>query len=522
MSLASDTLYFRVIEPDSPESPDKANLPDGWNLEEISSRIERQTFYDTFESQAYRARMLVVRKKGRLEVTSIETGKVLADAQFPKTPSSFFPEDLDDERAKELLLGCSDLRAFMKICSVEVTISSRKVLDENQKTVAIMNSESLELADGKTVVPFVRFFSFTPLRGYHKELARILRALPEPVDAYRITGFSERFLQIVNASGNLLGAYSSKLKLQLDPEVTIHKNIRKLLHFTTSLMRINEKGIRNDIDTEFLHDYRVAIRRTRSILRQFKGVFEPHRTAWALKELREIGKRSNRLRDLDVYLLRQDEYLSLLPPELRPDLVRFFSNLSDERRQIHRQLCAYLSGNDYRNFMTEWEEFISCEELPDQETAPESAISTRIVAVKAIRKAWKKVIVHGRKCRSEKNSKELHELRIDCKRLRYLFEFFSSLFPSRTGTRLVDHLKELQDNLGEFVDVSVQLEFMLEKIQSLTTRKDSVRQAAAIGGLAVELYRRQEKARNRFGETFDSFDDEQNRNLFDEIITSLQ
>jgi CHAD domain-containing protein len=228
------------------------------------------------------------------------------------------------------------------------------------------------------------------------------------------------------------------------------------------------------------------------------------------------------LRDSDVYLLRQAEYLAILPPELRPDLVRFFNDLSDERDLLHRQFCSYLSGNEYRNFMNEWKEFITCEKLPDQESAPESALSTRIVAFKAIRKAWKKVIVHGRRSRSEENSRELHELRIDCKRLRYLLEFFASLFPAKTGARLVEHLKELQENLGDFVDVSLQLAFMLDRIETLGSRKGGAGQAAAIGGLTVELYRRQEKARNRFGETFDSFDDEKTRDLFDEIITSLQ
>ena len=38
-------------------------------------------------------------------------------------------------------------------------------------------------------------------------------------------------------------------------------------------LRINEDGVRKDLDSEFLHDFRVAVRRTRSALSQIKGVF---------------------------------------------------------------------------------------------------------------------------------------------------------------------------------------------------------------------------------------------------------
>ncbi|NTV01472.1 MAG: CHAD domain-containing protein [Chlorobiaceae bacterium] len=522
MNPVADTIYFRVIEPDSPELPSRDNLPDNWKIEKIATRKERHTYYDTFESHAYHKGLLVVRKRGRLEVVSLETGNVSGETRFPKTPSSFLPACLDNDRVKELLLGCTGVRAFMRICSIDVGISSWKVLDENLKTVAIMNSESLRLADAETAEPFARFFSLSPLRGYHKELARLLRALPEPVDTYRITGFRERYLQITKAAGHPIGGYSSKLRLQLDPETTIHENVRRLLQFTISVMIANETGIRNDIDTEFLHDFRVATRRARSILRQVRSVFDPHRTAWALALLREFGKRTNTLRDHDVCLLRKDEYLAILPSELRPGLEIFYRELSDERRQLHRQLCAYLAGAEYRNAMQEFGAFISCGELPDQELAPCSALPTKTAACKTIGKAWKKVIVHGRRIASRSDDKELHELRIECKRLRYLLEFFSSLLPAKASSGLIGHLKELQENLGDFVDVSVQIGFMLRKLESLGKRENGVRQAAAIGGLIVALYRRQEKARESYRETFARFDDEQTGELFEKILTSLQ
>ncbi len=522
MNALPDTLYFRVLESCSPEPAPGTNLPEGWRLDRISSRKERQTFYDTFENHAYQKGLLVVRKKGHIEVCRLDTGKCLAETAFPGTPHSFFPASLPEGKAREMLMDCSSIRAFMRQSSIDVMISSWRVLDDNQKTVAILNSESLHPADLNNSDAFARFHAITPLKGYHRELARILQALPEPVDAYRINGFRERYMHIIESGGNVVGGYSAKIRLQLDPEATIHESVRRLLQFATSVMQANEQGIRKDIDTEFLHDYRVALRRSRSILRQLMGIFDPHRTAWALAGLRELGKKTNQLRDNDVCLMRKERYLQMLPPALRPALTIFFDDLSNERRVLQRQFCNHLSSIEYRKFMTEWEAFITEEPLPDQELAPNSALSTKSVAAKAIRKAWKKVIVHGRRVGAEAADGDLHELRIDCKRLRYLLEFFVSLFPPKASGRLLAHLKELQENLGEFVDISVQLDFLLGRLESINATRDGIRLAAAIGSLTSSLYREMEMARNTFGETFSRFDDEQTRDQFDELSTSLE
>ncbi|NTU92916.1 MAG: CHAD domain-containing protein [Chlorobiaceae bacterium] len=521
MDTHPDTLYFRTIGSDGPEPTPGSTLPGEWNLVPISSRNERHSFYDTFENHAFQKGMLVVRRKGHLEVTGLDNGKVLAETEFKGTPAAFFPESLPEGAARELLLQCSSLRAFMKTCSVEISISSWRILDDNQKTIAILNSETMRPSGETTSTPFARFHSITPLKGYHRELARMLRALPEPVDAYRVTDFRERVLLMLKSCDHIIGDYSSKLRLQLDPEATVHENVRRLLQFTTSVMKSNETGIRQHIDTEFLHDYRVAIRRSRSIVRLLRGVFDPHRTAWLLGGLRDLGKRTNQLRDRDVYLLRDEAYTRLLPQRLRPALDRFFDELETERKQLHRKFCHYLASREYRTFMQGLETVMSDVAMPDQELAPNAALPTRTVASRSIRKSWKKVIIHGRKIGTGTPDSELHELRIHCKKLRYLLEFFSSLFPPKEVGRLVGDMKELQETLGDFVDLSVQIEFLLGRLGTLPHDRAGIDEAAALGGLVSALYRKQAHARKKFGETFEKFDDEQTRDLFDNLINSL-
>ena len=53
-------------------------------------------------------------------------------------------------------------------------------------------------------------------------------------------------------------------------------------------------------------------------------------------------------------------------------------------------------------------------------------------------------------------AEDLHELRKVGKELRYLLEFFASLYPPEVGKPFVKTLKGLQDQLGRFQDHEVQ------------------------------------------------------------------
>ena len=100
----------------------------------------------------------------------------------------------------------------------------------------------------------------------------------------------------------------------------------------------------------------------------------------------------------------------------------------------------------------------------------------------------------------------LHRLRIDCKKLRYLLEFFRSLYDAEEMDRLIKPLKQLQDNLGDFNDYEVQQksleDFAEQMIESGTT---PARTLMAMGRLVERLEAGQEKERKRFAQRFGQF-----------------
>jgi CHAD domain-containing protein len=113
----------------------------------------------------------------------------------------------------------------------------------------------------------------------------------------------------------------------------------------------------------------------------------------------------------------------------------------------------------------------------------------------------------------------LHDLRIDCKKLRYLLEFFVSLFPAEEMKQLIKQLKGLQENLGDFNDLSVQQEFLGDYLAGITPRTpQSVMLAAATGGLISRLAADHQRVRSEFLGVFKVFGSKENRARFETLF----
>ena len=131
------------------------------------------------------------------------------------------------------------------------------MLDAEEKTVARLRTESVD--DGTSQL------RIQPLRGYDAEADRIARLLA------RVDGFSA-----VSATPyDLALTHAESQPRQREPpecEAASRKRLRRcaiaemLTEFAAAIEE-NVPGTIASIDTEFLHDLRVAVRRTRSILK---------------------------------------------------------------------------------------------------------------------------------------------------------------------------------------------------------------------------------------------------------------
>ena len=113
----------------------------------------------------------------------------------------------------------------------------------------------------------------------------------------------------------------------------------------------------------------------------------------------------------------------------------------------------------------------------------------------------------------------MHTLRIEGKKLRYLMEFFSSLFPRVEMNALIGQLKKLQDNLGNFHDICVQQEYLLSNTDELPIIDSSSKKAlVAIGSLIETVGGGKKIEKDAFAKTFADFSSPENSRLFRKLF----
>jgi CHAD domain-containing protein len=283
-------------------------------------------------------------------------------------------------------------------------------------------------------------------------------------------------------------------------------------------MDVNEAGVREDVDTEFLHDYRVAVRRTRSLLSQVKSIFPPQRVERFRREFAWLGQVTSPCRDLDVYLLGFEGFRDSLPGGMREDLAPLREYLVRHKADEHKKLVAALDSPRYRKTTSDWKAFLEAER-PRRTSLPNATRAVSDVASEQIWRIYRRVLKEGRAIDDHSPAEALHELRKSCKKLRYLMEFFRDVYPPNKIDRLIGALKGLQDNLGDFQDYEVQhaslatFEATMEKETGIS---DGTRRA--MDHLIEALVKRQHDTREAFHGRFREFSRKKNRQRFEALF----
>ena len=100
-------------------------------------------------------------------------------------------------------------------------------------------------------------------------------------------------------------------------------------------------------------------------------------------------------------------------------------------------------------------------------------------------------------------------------------EFFSSLFFQKKIKILIDQLKKLQDNLGDFNDLCVQEEYLLNIAEEWPAiNQKSKKILVAIGSLIGTLDRKKKIVKDAFAKTFTDYASKKNKGLFQELFVS--
>lgn len=485
-----------------------------FGIEEDGDRVLRQQLFDTFDWRLYGRGWGLSLEDGTISLLEFQSGKCIASIPWRrKAPTSW--SDFMAESLRNRLLPVIDIRALLRRVDVHKDVRIFRILNQDEKTVSRLSFETIRIA-GKPARPAFRRCVLVPVRGYPKAFAGLRKAV---IDA-GTTPLKSTVLDLYDICRLTPGDYPSKIRTRLDPRWPTDRALKKILSDLFRTMRANEHGIIKDIDTEFLHDFRVSVRRTRSALSQVKDVFSSDVTdAWKMR-FAELGKSTNRLRDLDVYLLAEASYRRMLPDDLKGGLDPVFASLKGERIAEHQNVVRVLKSAPFSDLTASWDAFLD-HETPDEAAGTHAATPVIETAVNHVGRAYKKVVRLGSRIDEATPDEKLHRLRIACKKLRYLLEFFNSLFSQKDIEFLIGQLKRLQDHLGRFNDLSVQQKHLRETFEALNSGGSrNITPAAALGGLITHLNLEQREVRKAFARRFEAFGSEQNRSAFHSLLHS--
>ncbi|MDY6840519.1 MAG: CHAD domain-containing protein, partial [Pseudomonadota bacterium] len=224
------------------------------------------------------------------------------------------------------------------------------------------------------------------------------------------------------------------------------RDVPKALHHQLDRLRQLERGVILGLDDEFLHQYRIAIRRSRAIAESVQEVTGDKALAKAVKTLKRHARATSPLRDLHVFL--QD-----LPglcgdnPEILAALQIWFQREAANR---HKKLVKRLQSKRYQDSMGHWLSLI------DSRKFHKLAGTLR---PKDIREAVEHRIKKFNKLTAEliltSPDEDIHQLRKQLKRIRYLMELDAKTWKSELKT-----LKARQQLYGQFQDLHVQIELL--------------------------------------------------------------
>ena len=242
----------------------------------------------------------------------------------------------------------------------------------------------------------------------------------------------------------------------LTPDVEIYLPTYHFLVNEFDHARRHELGIIRDDHEEFIHQYRVALRRSRALITLLKPLFRSKEKDILKDTLRQLMQHTNLMRDLDVFLINMEQYFSLLEHQHHKGLIRFFDDIQSQRRKSLKILKGWLKSGEYKSACKQV--LIQLESMRDNPTS-EGQLESKATAHSMLWHQFKQIESQCHNIDGNTDDAIIHQLRIDCKKFRYLLEYFTPLLSSSDTKKQIAQLKVLQDKLGSFNDSSVQLEF---------------------------------------------------------------
>jgi len=238
-------------------------------------------------------------------------------------------------------------------------------------------------------------------------------------------------------------------------------------------------------DDEALHDFRVAVRRLRTLLRSFRDDLHDLVPKKLQRRLRDLTRATGAGREAEVQLAWLEQHRGELGARARPGVAWFISRLEARRDvsygEIRRELPATFRDLDRRLRRALNAPLTDATGgRPDYSAAVSRLLREHTLEVEQELDA----------ARTTRDADAVHTARIAVKRLRYLLEPLAgepgdaAVAGAAGAPALIEQLKQAQDLLGELHDVQVLGTDLGEAVADAAAELARRLHAAALGGAA--------------------------------------
>ncbi len=461
----------------------------------------RRARLDTFDRRLLAAGL-------RLEYQAVASGELLvlegtdpavsvavpaADLRWPARA-----DVLPAGHVREVVAPVAGIRALMVTSEEARRLRRLELLNEDGKTVA-----RAELDEPASGAPGPAQLTVRTLRGYDDQARRAARLL---------VGLGLQAVDDANARESD-SAPQPDIADRAAPAVLL---LATALSGFLAAMRENLPGLLDDVDTEFLHDFRVAVRRTRSTLKLGRVVLpQVMRSRWE-PVFKGFGDMTTPVRDLDVHELDLPTMAGWLVAAKPTDLEPFAAHLATRRAAERRVLLRELRSARFGRLLTQWgQELTRLTDTPDD--SGEERLSAGTWADRSVSRAYRRVARGGAAISAGSPATDLHALRKSCKELRYAIEVGAPVVASGPRKRAVADLKSLQDVLGRFQDCHVQSHALRGFAEAMMADGTPASAMLAMGELIAHLDAEQNRARRLFDGTYARFTGPASQQIMDQL-----
>ena len=186
---------------------------------------------------------------------------------------------------------------------------------------------------------------------------------------------------------------------------------------------------------------------------------------------------------------------------MRDHLNQLFQHYDQLRKREQKRIRRRFLSKTYAN---DWDHIRRILSTTDRMLESDNAnLNIHSFAGKQLAKRYKRIVKDSQTITASSPSDHIHKLRIQCKKFRYLFDFFQAIFPAKEQQEIIVTLKSLQDKLGRFNDICMQQQSLKDYVKE--NPEASADLILALGALLGDLSKEELAIRDLLASEISSF-----------------